>query len=97
MKSLIVKDRQSRKNFKKTEVSQNLFKILKKNQSLLKFQGWWNQSNYSYFNSSSIRLKNKCLLTGRSSSISRIYKLSRIQFRELGRKGWITGLKKSSW
>jgi len=48
-------------------------------------------------NSSKVRIKNRCILTGRSHSILRICKLSRIKFRELASQGLLTGITKSSW
>lgn len=48
-------------------------------------------------NSSAIRIKNRCILTGRSRSIYRQYGLSRIQLRELASYGLLPGIKKSSW
>ncbi len=48
-------------------------------------------------NSSPIRIKNRCVLTGRSHGIYRFCRLSRIKFRELAAQGLLTGVKKSSW
>lgn len=48
-------------------------------------------------NSSKIRLKNRCVLTGRSRSVYKHFKLSRIMFRELALKGLINGVRKASW
>ncbi|MEK7613598.1 MAG: 30S ribosomal protein S14 [Patescibacteria group bacterium] len=48
-------------------------------------------------NSSPVRIKNRCAVTGRSRGYMRLFGLSRIQFRELARKGEIPGIKKSSW
>lgn len=48
-------------------------------------------------NSSPVRLKNRCAITGRSRGYLRAFGLSRIQFRELARNGMIPGVKKSSW
>lgn len=48
-------------------------------------------------NSSPVRYKNRCAVTGRSRGYMRLFGLSRIQFRELARKGEIPGIKKSSW
>jgi small subunit ribosomal protein S14 len=48
-------------------------------------------------NSSPTRLKNRCVLTGRSGSILRQFKLSRIKFRELAESGMLPGIRKSSW
>src|SRR6187431_1193400 len=48
-------------------------------------------------NSSATRIRNRCELTGRPRSVYRKNKLSRIALRELGSKGLVPGLVKSSW
>jgi small subunit ribosomal protein S14 len=48
-------------------------------------------------NSSATRIRNRCEMTGRPRSIYRKNKLSRIALRELGSKGLVPGLVKSSW
>lgn len=48
-------------------------------------------------NSSKVRIRNRCELTGRPRAYYRKHKLSRIALRELGSKGLIPGLVKSSW
>ena len=48
-------------------------------------------------NSSPVRLKNRCAVTGRSRGYMRAFGLSRIEFRELAREGKIPGVKKASW
>jgi len=48
-------------------------------------------------NSSKTRIRNRCELTGRPRAYYRKHKLSRIALRELGSKGLIPGLVKSSW
>ena len=48
-------------------------------------------------NSSKVRIKNRCILTGRSHSVLRLCKLSRIKFRELASQGLLMGITKSSW
>ncbi|MDP2665352.1 MAG: 30S ribosomal protein S14 [bacterium] len=48
-------------------------------------------------NSSPVRLKNRCAISGRSRGYMRTFGLSRIQFRELAREGKIPGVKKASW
>jgi len=47
--------------------------------------------------SSDVRVRNRCQLTGRSRGCLRMFKLSRIKFRELALKGMIPGITKSSW
>ena len=48
-------------------------------------------------NSSATRIRNRCELSGRPRGYYRKHKLSRIALRELGSKGLIPGLVKSSW
>jgi len=48
-------------------------------------------------NSSAVRLHNRCQLTGRPHAYYRKLKMSRIALRELGSKGHIPGMVKSSW
>ncbi|KAF3362101.1 30S ribosomal protein S14 [Chlamydiales bacterium STE3] len=47
--------------------------------------------------SSIIRLRNRCSLTGRARGFLRKFKLSRLTFRELALKGEIPGVTKASW
>lgn len=46
---------------------------------------------------SPIRVRNRCILTGRSRGYLRAFGLSRIQFRELAHQGMVPGVTKSSW
>jgi small subunit ribosomal protein S14 len=48
-------------------------------------------------NSSPVRLKNRCKLTGRPRAYLRKFGVSRIKFRELALQGKIPGVKKASW
>ena len=48
-------------------------------------------------NSSATRIRNRCEMSGRPRSNYRKNKLSRIALRELGSKGLVPGLVKSSW
>jgi small subunit ribosomal protein S14 len=48
-------------------------------------------------NSSPVRIRNRCELTGRPRGFYRKLKMSRIALRELGSQGYIPGLVKSSW
>ena len=48
-------------------------------------------------NSSPVRIKSRCAITGRSRGYMRDFGLSRIAFRELAREGKIPGVKKASW
>lgn len=46
---------------------------------------------------SRIRVRNRCELTGRPRGYYRDFRLSRITFRELAHRGMIPGVTKSSW
>jgi small subunit ribosomal protein S14 len=48
-------------------------------------------------NSSKTRVRNRCELSGRPRAYYRKHRLSRIALRDLGSKGLIPGLVKSSW
>ena len=48
-------------------------------------------------NSAPSRIRNRCEVTGRPRAYYRQLKMSRIALRELGNKGQIPGLTKSSW
>ena len=48
-------------------------------------------------NSAPSRVRNRCEVTGRPRGFYRKLKMSRIALRELGNKGVIPGLVKSSW
>lgn len=46
---------------------------------------------------SSVRLRNRCQLTGRPRGFLRKFQISRIAFREMASAGLIPGVTKSSW
>lgn len=48
-------------------------------------------------NSSKVRIRNRCAITGRPRAYLRRFGLSRITFRELASQGRIPGVTKSSW
>ena len=48
-------------------------------------------------NGAIVRVRNRCEVTGRPRGFYRKMKMSRIAVRELGNKGLIPGLVKSSW
>ncbi len=48
-------------------------------------------------NSSPVRLKNRCALTGRPRGYMRYFGISRIMFRDMALNGLIPGVKKASW
>jgi small subunit ribosomal protein S14 len=48
-------------------------------------------------NSSAVRIRNRCELTGRPRAYYRKFRISRIMLRELGSRGLIPGMVKASW
>lgn len=48
-------------------------------------------------NGSKTRVRNRCEVSGRPRAVYRKLKMSRIAMRELGNKGLVPGLVKSSW
>jgi small subunit ribosomal protein S14 len=48
-------------------------------------------------NSSAVRLKNRCQMTGRPRGFIRHFGISRIVFRDMALNGKIPGIKKASW
>ncbi len=48
-------------------------------------------------NSAKNRIRNRCEVTGRPRAFYRKLKMSRVALRELGNKGLVPGLVKSSW
>jgi len=48
-------------------------------------------------NSAKVRIKHRCDLTGRSRSVYRKFRLSRIALRQLASTGQVPGMVKASW
>lgn len=48
-------------------------------------------------NSSQVRLRNRCVFTGRPRGVYRKFKMCRITFREMAHRGQIPGVTKASW
>ncbi len=98
-KALIEKEKKRAKLIaRKYEVRQELKKIIRsltasdeaKKEALYKMDKLPN-------NSSPIRARNRCQLTGRPRGYYRKFKVSRLCFRELALEGLVPGITKSSW
>lgn len=63
----------------------------------LKAAGDWQGLDALPKNSSKVRLKNRCQLTGRPRGYIRFFGVSRIMFRDMALNGKIPGVKKASW
>lgn len=63
----------------------------------LKAEGNWEELDKLPRNSSKVRLKNRCRLTGRPKGYMRYFGISRVRFRDLALEGKIPGVRKASW
>ena len=88
-KKIVSKFSNKRKELKK--------KLMQKNISMEERFKLQSKLNDLPRDSSSIRVRNRCELTGRSRGVYRKFGLSRIKFRELSMSGNIPGVVKSSW
>jgi len=86
-KSLIARDEKRRR----------LYEKFKKLREELKEKGEYELLQKLPKNSSPVRLKNRCMFTGRSRSYYRKFGVSRLVLREMALKGELPGVKKASW
>ena len=63
----------------------------------LKEEGRWDELDKLPRNSSPVRLKNRCQLTGRPKGYMRKFGISRVAFRKMALAGKIPGITKASW
>lgn len=63
----------------------------------LKAQGDWEALDKLPKNSSPVRAKNRCSMTGRPKGYMRKFGICRNVFREMAHAGKIPGVKKASW
>lgn len=63
----------------------------------LKAKGDWEELDKLPRNSSSVRLHNRCNLSGRPRGFMRKFGISRLEFRKLASEGKIPGITKASW
>ena len=71
--------------------------IMKKNLSIEERFKLQSKLNELPRDSSKIRVRNRCKLTGRTRGVYRKFILSRIKIRELSMSGALPGVVKSSW
>ena len=99
MANFIQRDNKKRQLVLKDEMKRLEYKAIIKNLNLPK------QIRYEYvlklnnlsLNGSQIRVRNRCILTGRGRAVYSFCKLSRLKFRELAAQAALAGIKKSSW
>lgn len=93
------KDLKLRKQFMKAESLHFVQRAILKNQVLsmplrVTLSTRWYETTPNRYRT---RIKNYCVLTGRSRSYIRFFRLSRIKMRELASKGILFGVSKASW
>lgn len=96
MKYKSVLDKNRRYLFKKKEIKRISLKIGLRLKSKLKLHSIVQLSRLNQ-NSSLSKIKNRCIITGRSHAIYKKLSISRIKLRELVLNGLQIGFKKSSW
>ena len=99
MKKKIIKNIKQRYLFKNLEKKRLTLKIISKNCNFNKRIRFKIKKRWLLFNNNSsiTRIKNICILTGRTRSIYRIFKISRIKLRDLVSKKLLPGICKYSW
>ena len=63
----------------------------------LRAAGDWEGLDKLPKNASPVRLKNRCMLTGRPKGYMRMFGISRVAFRRMALAGKIPGVTKASW
>ena len=99
MTNSIQRDQKRRILYAKYEIKRLLLKSMIRDFHLsknIRFQSIQELNKFPR-NSSASRIRNRCVQTGRAKSNYRIFKMSRITFRELALKGLLPGVTKSSW
>ena len=93
-------DKKRRKLFLKNLKKRNSLKNLINNKELSNFERYQAQLALQKMprNSSKIRIKNRCIITGRTHGLVGPFNISRIKLRELASNGSIPGImKKAIW
>jgi small subunit ribosomal protein S14 len=98
-KSSIEKNNRRRRLSKKLSGRRSRLKLITQNKSLPMEERFAAALKLAQLprNSAPTRIRNRCEVTGRPRGFYRKLKVSRIALRELGSKGIIPGLVKSSW
>jgi small subunit ribosomal protein S14 len=94
-----LKDAKRRISFNKVEQKRLLYKAMIQDRNLspdLRFDICSKLTNLSR-SAARCKINNRCILTGRSKSVLRKFKISRICVRELVAFGALPGVMKSSW
>jgi len=99
MRKLLEKDKKRRFLFSKYEMKRLLLKSIIRDFSVPKDLRLNCMIKLAQLprDSSSVRIRNRCALTARSRGHLRMFRMSRVTFRELAGEGLLPGVFKSSW
>jgi len=97
MKSVLERDKKRRLLFKKYEMRRIVLKSLLCSGELKEHEKNFVQYLLARIprDSSLVRVRNRCIVTGRGNGVFSKFRLSRIMFKKYGLMGWIPGLRKS--
>lgn len=99
MKYLVKKDKTKRYNFFVSESKQTALKVFGRNRQSLATNFFPAEKNFLFHKNglSRVLIKNRCVVSGNSKSVYRIFRLSRSMFRRSASFGYISGVTKASW
>nr|YP_009755801.1 ribosomal protein S14 [Gonatozygon brebissonii]QIQ23079.1 ribosomal protein S14 [Gonatozygon brebissonii] len=99
MSNQVIRDQKRRVQFSRYELKRMLYKAISQDRKLSPSDRYEYSLKLSKMprNSSRTRIRNRCILTGRSRAVYKMFRLSRIVFRELASRGALLGISKSSW
>ncbi len=98
-KSAIHRNEKRRKMAKRDTAKRNRLRAIARDRSLApeeRFQAYLKLAELPR-NGAAVRVRNRCLVSGRPRGFYRKFKLSRIALRELASVGQVPGMVKSSW
>lgn len=99
MKYLLARDKKRRFLLKKFEVYRLVYKAIWFNTKLpfvIRYKAFLLLASLPK-NSSKTRVIQRCVYTGRTRSLIKNWKISRLKFRDLTRNGLLYGVKRASW
>ena len=100
MKNLTARDTKRRLKFQKLENKRRLLKSIVYDRSNRSSEVRWEMSiklDSLPKDSSITRFRNRCLKTSRARGNFKKFRMSRMFVRDLGKQGYLPGLKKASW
>lgn len=101
MRKFPTKDKRYRHNFSKTELTRFCINVLLNSDFFSKEQKQYlvsfRMTKKIKSISSLTRIRNGCVNTGRTGSVTRVTRLSRMQFKNLASEGSLVGFSKASW